>query len=112
MLDKIAKEESNTILPTIESNFKKYGVEVKTLSKIKKIDLFGVTVDRLDNEGNVVGEEFIACDFVVNALASVKNSFELEPSDKVIYIGDCEGERPSTIEHAIKTAYDAANSIN
>lgn len=112
MLDKIAKEESNTILPTIETNFKKYGVEVKTLSKIKKIDLFGVTVDRLDNEGNVVGEEFIACDFVVNALASVKNSFELEPSDKVIYIGDCEGERPSTIEHAIKTAYDAANSIN
>lgn len=113
MLDKVAKEESSTILPTMMKDLNNHHVDIRVLSKIKKIELDGVTYDKLDAEGNVLGEEKVICDFVVNALASKKNTIDLDEIDaKLYYIGDCEGERPSTIEHAIKTAYDTANSIN
>ena len=113
MLDAVAKEESSTILPTMMNDFKKHNVEIKILSKIKEIKVDGVLVDILDKEGNVLNEEFIKADFVVNALASAKNKLDFEIENKnVIYVGDCFGERPSTIDNAIKTAYDAANSIN
>ena len=29
----------------------------------------------------------------------------------VHYIGDCGGERPSNIDHAVKSAYDTANAL-
>lgn len=113
MLDAIAKEESNTILPTLMSNLKKDGVTIRTSNKIKEFKKNGVVVAILDKDGNEINEEFIEADIIVNALASAKNKIDLEGvKANVIYVGDCSGDRPSTIEHAIKTAYDAANSIN
>lgn len=114
MQDKIAKEESSTVLPTLMKNLSKNNVEIKVNSKIKAIELDHVVIDVLDNQGNPISEEKIYCDFVVNALASVKNklNIELDESKKIIDVGDCLGDRPSNIDHAIKSAYDAANSID
>lgn len=134
MLDSIAKEESSTILPTIMANLKKEKVEIRTMNKISEITLEGVKVDVLEPEDKEaykaalanpraphapikyvkVGEDFVKCDMVVNALASAKNTIDLSSlSDSdIYYVGDCEGDRPTNIEHAIKSAYDVANSIN
>lgn len=113
MLDGIAKEESNTILPTILENFARDKVEVRILNKIKEFTTEGVKVGVLDKDGNEIAEEIVKAHTIVNALASKKNTIDLEGVEaNIIYVGDCAGDRPSTIEHAIKTAYDAANSIN
>lgn len=134
MLDGIAKEESSTVLPTLLSSLEKHKVEIRTLSKITEITSDGVKVDLLEPEDkeaaarakanprgpqpkiNYVkcGEDFINCDVVVNALASVKNEIDLSSltDANIIYVGDCAGDRPTNVEHAIKSAYDAANSIN
>ena len=57
-------------------------------------------------------EETIYFDFIVNALASTKNVLDLgECEANVIAVGDCAGDRPSNINNAIESAYDAANSF-
>ena len=113
MLPEIANGESKTILPTLMASLNKHQVDIHNSSKIKEINLHGVVVDVLDKDGNVLRQETITSDFVVNALASQKNILDLEgASCKVIDVGDCSGSRPSTIENAVKTAYDAANSID
>lgn len=114
MLPNIANGESKTILPTLMANLEKAHVDIHTLSKIKRFELGAVIVDKLDKEGNVLGEERIECDFVVNALASAKSVLDLPEMEgvTVIPVGDCAGDRPTTIEHAIKSAYDAANSVD
>lgn len=114
MLPKIANGESSTILPTLMGNLKKANVDIHVSSKIKRMELGAVIVDVLDENGNPTKEERIECDFIVNALASVKNVLDLDGVEnvKVLAVGDCSGARPSTIENAIKTAYDAANSVD
>lgn len=112
MQDKVAKEESPTILPTILNSFKAHNVGIHTLSKIKEITLNGVVVDKLDNEGNVIGEELIEGDFVVTALTSKKTPLVLNTKANVHYVGDCLEGAPCTIENAIKSSYDACNGIN
>ena len=112
MLDAIAKEESKTILPTMMKDFQEHHVKQLTRTKIIEMTLHGLHCQSLDENNNPVGEIYIPCDTIVNALASQKNTIDLEGVEgNILYIGDCEGERPSTIDHAIKTAYDAANSI-
>ncbi|MCQ3035046.1 MAG: FAD-dependent oxidoreductase [Bacilli bacterium] len=117
MMDKIAAQESATILPSMMADFKKHNVELRTLNKVKEINENGVLVELLekkeDGTTSVKAEELIKANTVVIALTSVKNVIDLEgiPAN-IIYVGDCGGERPSTIENAIKTGYDAANSIN
>lgn len=112
MQDKIAKEESSTILPFMMADFKEHNTQMLTKHKIVEFTKNGVKTEILDDEGNVCGEEFIECDTIINALSSVKVLPNLEGISKPIYyIGDCEGERPSNIEHAIKTAYDVASKI-
>lgn len=111
MLDAIAKEESKTILPTMMKDFQDHVMQL-TRTKIIEMTLHGLHCHSLDENYNPVGEIDIPCDTIVNALASQKNTIDLEGVEgNILYIGDCEGERPSTIDHAIKTAYDAANSI-
>ena len=113
MQDKIAKEESSTVLPTLMKNLAKHNVEIKVNSKVRAIEKDHVIFDVLDKDGSVISEEKIYCDFVVNALASAKNTLVIEDeTKKVIPIGDCLGDRPSNIDHAIKSAYDVANSID
>lgn len=113
MQEKIAKEESATILPTILKSFEEHGVKVHTLSRIKAFEKDGVLVDLLDKDGNVTGETKVCGDTIVTALTSTKNVFDAEGiEEKVLYVGDCLIGAPCSIENAIKTAYDAANSLN
>ena len=112
MLDAIAKEESKTILPTMMKDFQEHHMKQLTRTKIIEMTLHGLHCQSLDENNNPVGEIDIPCDTIVNALASQKNTIDLAGVEgNILYIGDCEGERPSTIDHAIKTAYNAANSI-
>lgn len=123
MQDKIAKEESNTVLPTLMKSLNSHNVTIKTLAKIKRFETNAVVVDLLPPPAPVapvaqpapvepIGEETIYCDFIVNALASAKNKLDLgECEANVIAVGDCAGDRPSNISNAIRTAYDAANSV-
>lgn len=113
MMDKIAKEESSTVMPSILASFKEHDVKVYTSSKIKEMSLEGVKVDKLDKDGNVIGEEMIRGDFIVTALTSRKNPLVLEGvKAKVVYVGDCKDSCPNNIENAIKSSYDACNAIN
>ncbi len=113
MIDKIAKEESSTILPTILSEFKEKAVNVLTLHKIKEITNKSVICDILDKEGNVINSVEIKCDMVVNALASHKETLDLDGVNKnIIIVGDALENAPCSIDNATKTAYDAANSLN
>lgn len=112
MRDKIASEESSTILPFMLADFKKYNVKQYTLHKILKFTEFGVDTIVIDSEGKEIGKEFIACDTIVNALSSVKVLPNVENIEKPVhYVGDCAGERPSNIEHAVKSAYDVCVKI-
>ncbi len=112
MKDKIASEESSTILPFMMEDFKIHNTKLKTLHKISKFTLSGVECDILDKDNNVIGHELIEADTIVNALSSVKVLPDLDAVTKEIYyVGDCQGDRPSNIEHAIKSAYDVASKI-
>lgn len=113
MTGTIAAQESPTILPIMMGDFAEHGVELLTNRKAKSIGLHEVVVDVLDEKGNPVKEESIPCDYVVNALASKKRLIDLEGVEASIhYCGDCEGERPSNVDHALFSAYDVANSLN
>ena len=113
MQEKIAKEESSTILPTILKSFDAHHVGVHTLSKIKAFEKDGVRVDTLNAEGQVTGEAKFEGDTIVTALTSFKNKMDFEGVNAhVVMIGDCLEGKPCTIENAIKSAYDAACSLN
>ena len=129
MQDKIAKEESATVMPTLMKDLTDHNVVIKTNAKIKRFENNAVVVDLLPPPAPVapgrpgapvalqapvepIGEETIHCDFIVNALASTRNVLDLgDYQGTVINVGDCAGERPSNINHAIESAYDAANSV-
>lgn len=110
MMDQIAKEESNTILPTLMRELEHYNVQIVTSAKLSEIKDDSVVVEKTIDD-NTSTEE-IASDFVVMAVGARKNLPELSDCPLPLhYIGDCAGERPSNIEHAIKSAYDVACEI-
>ena len=110
MADKIAREESSTILPTILKEFKEHNVVTLTNHKILEIHKNGVTVAVLDKEGNTVETKLVEGDVVVNALASSKVKFDLEGTN-VHYVGDCAEGALCNIDNATKSAYDVANKL-
>jgi NADPH-dependent 2,4-dienoyl-CoA reductase/sulfur reductase-like enzyme len=109
MLDTIAKGESNTILPTLMNNFKKYGVISLTGQSVKEITEKSVICQ---DDGNNISE--ISCDFVVIAAGAKPVEFPIDKLEasgiQVVKVGDC-NERALDIENAIKTGYDASNQI-
>lgn len=112
MTDTIAREESKTILPTLQKEFEKYKVKTFILHKIKEIFSNQICSDILDKDGNIIGEETITGDTIIRALSSQKQTIDLDGvSAKIHFIGDCKKDSPCTIEHAIKSGYDAANEI-
>lgn len=112
MKEKIAAEESSTILPFMMADFKEHQTELLPLHKILEFTNEGVKTEVIDKDGNKVGEELVKADTIINALSSVKVLPNLDGVAKPIhYVGDCAGERPSNIEHAIKSAYDVASQI-
>ena len=113
MADKIAREESSTILPTILKEFKEHNVVTLTNHKILEIGSNYVNVAVLDKEGNTLETKTVTGDVVVNALASSKVRLDLEGTKaNVHYVGDCKDGAPCNLDNATKSAYDVANSIN
>ena len=106
MLDKIAAGESDTILPLIMADFEEKGVEQHVNTRLSAVTDEGVEA--------VCGDETvkIACDYVVMAVGSKANPFDVSGvTVPVAFVGDCSGERTADIASAIRTAYNAANSL-
>ena len=110
MMDQIAKEESSTVLPTLMSELEHYHVQILTSAKLSEINDHAVIIEKTEEEKTTTAE--IESDFVVMAVGARKNLPELSACPLPLhYIGDCAGERPSNIDHAIKSAYDVACEI-
>ena len=106
MLDKIAAGESDTILPLIMADFEENGVEQHVNTRLSAVTDEGIEA--------VCGEETvkIACDYVVMAVGSKANPFDVSGvTVPVTFVGDCSGVRTADIASAIRTAYNAANSL-
>ena len=109
MTDKIAAQESSTILPVMMADFAAHDVKQYVNTKVESITDDGKTVNVTDAEGNAVA---IACDTIVMAVGSKKNEFDVEGVNvPVYYAGDCAGERTADIASAIRGGYNAANQI-
>ena len=110
MMDKIAKEESSTVLPTMMKDFADHNVAQYINTKVSSIENGGKCVKALNTADNT--ELVIDCDMVVMAAGSVKNVFDVEGvTVPVYYAGDCSGERTAGISEAIRSGYKAANEI-
>lgn len=109
MLDTIAQEESNTILPTLIENFHKYHVTQYTGHKVKEITSSEVICETKENP-----HVSISCDYAVIALGAKPVVFDTSAIEEkripIVKIGDCK-EYASDISNAIRTAYDAANAL-
>ena len=108
MMDKIAAQESETVLPLMQEDFAKHDVKqlVNTrVSEIKNNVIYATnTTDNTSVELNA--------EVIVNALGSKKNLFDdSKLTVPFTYVGDCSGERTADIASAIRTAYKAANEI-
>lgn len=110
MMDKIAKEESSTVLPTMMKDFADHNVAQYINTKVSSIENDGKCVKAVNTADN--SEIVIDCDMVVMAAGSVKNVFDVEGvTAPVYYAGDCSGERTAGIAEAIRSGYKAANEI-
>ena len=110
MMDKIAKEESSTVLPTMLKDFAAHNVAQYVNTKVSSIEKDGMCVKAINTADNT--EIVIDCDMVVMAAGSVKNVFDVDGvTVPVYYAGDCSGERTAGISEAIRTGYKAANEI-
>ena len=107
MMPKIAAGESATVLPSIRESFAVHGVKEYVNTKLEEI-----MADRIVCTDTARGEKVeIPADFVVMAVGAKSNPFNAEGiTAEIKYCGDC-ADRPSDISHAIRSAYDAANSI-
>ena len=108
MMDKIATQESETVLPLMQEDFAKHDVKqlVNTrVSEIKNNVIYATnTTDNTSVELNA--------EVIVNALGSKKNLFDdSKLTVPFTYVGDCSGERTADIASAIRTGYKAANEI-
>lgn len=110
MMDKIAKEESSTVLPTMLKDFAAHNVAQYVNTKVSSIEKDGMCVKAINTADNT--EIVIDCDMVVMAAGSVKNVFDVDGvTVPVYYAGDCSGERTAGISEAIRSGYKVANEI-
>ena len=108
MTDKIAKEESSTVLPTMMADFAAHNVKQLVNTKVNSIDENGVNVTNTTEEKDMT----IACDMVIMAAGSKKNVLDVEGvTTPIYYAGDCSGERTAGIAEAIRSGYKAANEL-
>lgn len=110
MMDKIASGESNTILPIILKDFQQGGLQQFVNTRVNGIAEDGKAILATDTVKNE--DITINCDYVVMAVGSKKNTFDVSGvTVPVQFVGDCSGERTADISSAIRSAYHAANSI-
>ena len=108
MMDKIAAQESETVLPLMQADFAKHDVKQLVNTRVSEIkDNVIYATNTTDNTSVELNAEVI-----VNALGSKKNLFDdSKLTVPFTYVGDCSGERTADIASAIRTAYKAANKI-
>ena len=108
MMDKIAAQESETVLPLMQADFAKHDVKQLVNTRVSEIkDNVIYATNTTDNTSVELNAEVI-----VNALGSKKNLFDdSKLTVPFTYVGDCSGERTADIASAIRTAYKAANEI-
>lgn len=108
MMDKIAAQESETVLPLMEADFKEHNVQKFVNTRVSEIKDNVIYVVNTKDETNVE----ITADTIVNALGSKRNVFDdSKLTVPFTYVGDCSGERTADIASAIRTGYKAANEI-
>ena len=108
MMDKIAAQESETVLPLMEADFEKHNVQKFVNTRVSEIKDNVIYAVNTKDETNVE----IAAETIVNALGSKKNVFDdSKLTVPFTYVGDCSGERTADIASAIRTGYKAANEI-
>ena len=106
MLDKIAAGESDTILPLIMADFEENGVDQHVNTRLSAVTDEGIEAVCFEDTVK------IECDYVVMAVGSKANPFDVSAVKvPVTFVGDCSGERTADIASAIRTAYNAANSL-
>ncbi|MDD7466343.1 MAG: FAD-dependent oxidoreductase, partial [Floccifex porci] len=107
MTDKIAAQESGTILPLIQEDFKKYNVKEYVNTKVCGLSEDGKTI-----YANNPDPVEIQADAIVMAVGSKKLLFdETGINVPVHYVGDCSNKQTADIASAIRSAYHCANEI-
>ncbi len=108
MMDKIAAQESETVLPLMQEDFAKHDVKQLVNTRVNEIKNNVIyATNTTDNTSVELNAEVI-----VNALGSKKNLFDdSKLTVPFTYVGDCSGERTADIASAIRTAYKVANEI-
>ena len=110
MMDKIAAQESGTILPTMMKSFADKGVKQYVNTKVNAITNDGKTIVATDTKEEK--EVTIDADMIIMAVGSKKNTIDVEGvNTPVYYAGDCAGERTAAIAEAIRGGYKCANEI-
>ena len=108
MMERIAAQESQTVLPLMMKDFAEHNVQQLTNTKVSSIS--NNTVKAINTKDNTEIE--IKADTIVAALGSRKNVMDVTGITKPVhYVGDCSGERTADIASAIRTAYHTANAI-
>lgn len=108
MMERIAAQESQTVLPLMMKDFAEHNVQQMTNTKVASIS--NNTVKAVNTKDNTEIE--IKADTIVAALGSRKNAMDVTGITKPVhYVGDCSGERTADIASAIRTAYHTANAI-
>lgn len=108
MMDKIAAQESETVLPLMQEDFAKHDVKQLVNTRVSEIKDNVIYATNTTDNTNVE----LNADAIVNALGSKKNLFDdSKLTVPYTYVGDCSGERTADIASAIRTGYKAANEI-
>ena len=108
MMDKIAAQESETVLPLMQEDFAKHDVKQLVNTRVSEIKNNVIYATNTTDETAVE----LNADVIVNALGSKKNLFDdSKLTVPFTYVGDCSGERTADIASAIRTGYKAANEI-
>ena len=108
MMDKIAAQESETVLPLMQEDFAKHDVKQLVNTRVSEIKNNVIYATNTTDNTNVE----LNADVIVNALGSKKNLFDdSKLTVPYTYVGDCSGERTADIASAIRTGYKAANEI-
>lgn len=105
MLESVAKEESNTVLPAMMDDFKAHDVQLLTKTKVTAITSKAVACVNVETNEEID----VPADFVVMALGAKANQIDVGGLTNVHYIGDC--KEVGDINKAVKSAYDLANSL-
>lgn len=108
MMDKIAAQESETVLPLMQEDFAKHDVKQLVNTRVSEIKNNVIYATNTTDNTNVE----LNADVIVNALGSKKNLFDdSKLTVPFTYVGDCSGERTTDIASTIRTGYKAANEI-